>query len=358
MFQSSTRRGLLAAGLAGAATAGLVPRSTAAAVLPRATVAARRKHFGADNVDRDGNVRADRLILSWFGVTNFAVAYGGRVFLLDAWVPRGEYSGRVPTDPDELAALRPSHLFIGHAHWDHAADAAAILDASGARLVGTPEHVEQISGQATKEVRAVAMGTAAAPAGELAHTSVGPIEVTSLRHPHSAVKLPDGDYPPLLPVPDLTPILTHPPTLEDALHELLHVGDAEGGCLLYRFRLGRHRVMWNDTCGPVRDESAAPVRAWLRAQPRTDVHVGAIQGFGQFTNGLRDPMDYLADIRPRVFVPCHHDNWAPPVTAPAASYDKPLRDAIARLPEARRPRVRMLRDPEDYVRPDRLTFAL
>ena len=353
----ATRRGVLATGAA-ALGAGLASRSAAAAVLPRAPVAARRKHFGADNVDRDGNVRADRLILSWFGVTNFAMALGGRVVLLDAWVPRGEYSGVVPTDPEELAALRPSHLFIGHAHWDHAADAAAILDASRARLVGTPEHVAQISEQATTEVRATSMGTAAAATGELATTSVGPIAVTSLKHPHSAVKLPDGDYPPLLPVPDLTPILTHPPTLEDTLHELLHVGDAEGGCLLYRFRLGGFRMTWNDTCGPIREESAAAVRSWLRAQPRTDVHVGAIQGFGQFTNGLRDPLDYVADVRPRVFVPCHHDNWAPPVTAPAHTYEEPLRDGLARLPEHQRPRVRMLRDPADYVRPDRLTFAL
>lgn len=343
----------------GLAAGGIVATSGASAdALSRATVSARRKHFGETNVDRDGRVRPDRLILSWFGVSNFAMALGGRVLLLDAWVPRGEYSGVVPTDPDELAALRPSHLFLGHAHWDHAADAATILTASGARLVGTPEQVAQVRQQAGRDIRATALGTAGAPLGQVDRMRVGPIRITSLQHLHSAVKMPEGEFPPLLPPPDLTPILTNFPSLEDAFHEISHLGDQEGGALLYQFRLGRFRMLWNDTCGPIREAAAAPVRTWLRDRRGVDVQVGAVQGFGQFTNGLRDPIDYLKALRPRVLVPTHHDNWAPPITSPGGTYETPLKEAIAALPRARQPELRMIRDPDDYVRPSRLTFKV
>src|SRR5688572_6067286 len=53
-------------------------------------VALRQKYFGASNVDpRTGAVRRDKVVMSWFGVTNFAMAIRGHVVLLDAWVPRG-----------------------------------------------------------------------------------------------------------------------------------------------------------------------------------------------------------------------------------------------------------------------------
>ena len=56
-------------------------------------VKTRTRFFGAENVDqRTGAVRRDRAILSWFGVTNFALAIRGHVVLLDAWVPRGAHS--------------------------------------------------------------------------------------------------------------------------------------------------------------------------------------------------------------------------------------------------------------------------
>ena len=58
------------------------------------------------------------------------MAMRGQVFLLDAWVPRGTHSGYVATSPAELAALKPRATFIGHGHFDHAADAARPPDTS------------------------------------------------------------------------------------------------------------------------------------------------------------------------------------------------------------------------------------
>ena len=98
-------------GAAAAAVTALVAPNASASVPAGAspTVAARQRFFGAANVDSGtGEVDPTKVILSWFGVTSFAMAVAGNVILLDAWVPRGEFSTYVPTSPTELAALMPS----------------------------------------------------------------------------------------------------------------------------------------------------------------------------------------------------------------------------------------------------------
>lgn len=347
------RRSVLSGGAAATlALAGVTGRAQAAP-LPAATIAARRKFFGTANVAPSGAVRRDRVILSWFGVTNFALAIDGHVVLLDAWVPRGAYSNLVPTSPEELAALRPSHVFIGHGHFDHAADAGEIAAASGAVVVGTAAHCDQIAGQAPGPIRTRPLPLTAV--GARTDLRLGRrVRIMAIQHVHSAAQAPDGEHAPLLPPPDLAPVLTHPPTVEDLLGLLAHQTDQEGGTLLYRFQVGRFSLLWNDSAGPIRDHPV--VVDQLAALPRTTVHVGAIQGFGQLTNGLRDPLDYVRAVRPRIFVPSHHDNWTPPVSSPAAGYEQPLRDGLAEIPAATRPALRFIADPTDYVRPSRLTF--
>lgn len=117
--------------LAAAAALALTPRSAASALdgprrHPLDTIAARRRFFGPANVDARGHLRRDRVVLSWFGVSNFAMAIGGRVVLLDAWVPRGTYSSYVPADVDDLVALRPP------ARWPSAPPSTARRSTPGA----------------------------------------------------------------------------------------------------------------------------------------------------------------------------------------------------------------------------------
>jgi hypothetical protein len=64
-------------------------------------------------------------------------------------------------------------------------------------------------------------------------------------------------------------------------------------------------------------------------------------------------------LRASVFVPCHHDDWGVPgVTTSGAHYEEPLRAELERIPRRRRPQVRFLTDPADYIRPGRLTFRV
>jgi L-ascorbate metabolism protein UlaG (beta-lactamase superfamily) len=326
------------------------------------TVKARQRYFGAANVDATtGAVRRDKLILSWFGVTNFAMAIRGHVVLLDAWVPRGGTSSYVPSSPQELAQLAPELIFIGHAHFDHAADATPIAEASGATLVGNAEQCAELQGRATRAMPPrciVALPRGAAPGTRAAVGELRGVDVTIVKHLHSALTPPAGDdagfHVPVLPLPSTTQ-LEHPPTPKDLIHLLGHLPDAEAGTNLYRFAVGDFSLVWNDSAGPLADKSKGTLDVLKQLRP-VDVHVGAIQGFNQFTNGVRDAGDYIEAIGAPVFVPSHHDDWAAGITTKGANYRAPLDAELATIAPGRRPQVRFISDPADYVRPAALTF--
>ncbi|GAB2548068.1 MBL fold metallo-hydrolase [Nocardia heshunensis] len=326
-------------------------------------IAARQRFFGEDAVDpATGAVRDDRVLVSWFGCASFAVALGGVVFLLDAWVPRGATSGYVPTSPEEVAALAPVAIFIGHGHFDHAADAGTIARASGAVVHGTAEHCATVRKQvAGSELSCKELGSSTSAPGERHDFELAPgLSVTAVRHIHSA-RTPRHEghdaSSPVRPRPCLCDIRTYPPNLTDAGHLARNLFAPEGGVLLYQFRLGEFVLTWHDSSGPLLDK-APGVLDVLRGLPASDVHIGAVQGFNQFTNGLRDPRSYVEALRPKVFVPNHHDNWLPVMTARGEAFRTPVHEELARIPEAQRPEIRMLLDRDDYLAPGCLAFDL
>lgn len=332
------------------------------AVADRETVALRERYFGAENVDATGAVRKDRVILSWVGVVNFAMAVRGHVVLLDAWVPRGGTTGYVPSSPQELAALKPEAIFIGHAHFDHAADAVPIAVASGATLVGSADQCAELLSRITRPmpprcVSGLPSGSAPgtrAPVDVL--RGVGTDIFQSLHSAPAAPDLQDGLHVPVLPLPSTTQ-LEHPPTPQDLAHIVGVLPDAEAGTVLYRFEVGDFSMVWNDSAGPLKEQAPAALERMRELRP-VDLHVGAIQGFGQFTNGMRDIRQYIEAVGSPLFVPGHHDDWAAGITTKGENYREPLRQELARIPAQRRPQVRFISDPADYVRPEILTFPV
>jgi L-ascorbate metabolism protein UlaG (beta-lactamase superfamily) len=323
-------------------------------------VEARQRVFGSRWVDpRTGAMPRDRVLLSWFGVANFAMSIRGKVVLLDAWVPRGPHSGYVPTSPAELAALRPKLILIGHAHFDHAADAVPIALASGARLVGLGEHCSEFAarGPASPLSCRPVLPVGAPPGASAKVKLLRGVGITALKHLHSAGTFPDGFHTPVLPFPSAT-VVEHPPTFEDMLHAFGHLPDAEGGSVLYRFRVGDFTLAWNDSSGPLVDRAPGVVGR-LRDLGPVDVQVGAIQSFNQYTNGMRDPRTYIEALRPRLFVPSHHDDWAlPGITSRGAEYRPYLDAELELIPAAHRPAVDFISDPTDYLRPAALRYRV
>ncbi|MDS1112974.1 MBL fold metallo-hydrolase [Gordonia westfalica] len=339
------------------AVAGVALPAPGAAHADTALVSARSAVFGAHNVDRTtGAVRDDRVIFSWFGVSSFAVAMAGKVFLTDAWVPN-VYSRHVPTTREQIAAVKPSHILIGHGHFDHAADAADIARASGARLVGSAGHCAFFRRSAPGVACDVVAATGARPGSTRTYRGIPGIAITAMTNIHSTLKSPTGQHPPLLPIPPSDRLLTDPPHADELGRLAGHLDDPEGGAVLYAFEVGGRRIVWNDSVGPVGQDPGGPaIVAGLRAFGPVDLHVGSIQGFNEITNGLGDPLRYIDALRPKVFVPNHHDDWFPVIATPAVNRERAFFDALATIDA--RPEVRYLRDPQDYLRPDRITLTL
>jgi hypothetical protein len=115
--------------------------------LTDATIAARQNFFGAENVDpKTGRVRTDRVIFSWITNAGFAASFRGRVVLLDTYINREEVpaaSGpelrRTPFTAQDLVALHPEAIFLGHGHGDHADNAAYVAKLLNIPIYSTPE---------------------------------------------------------------------------------------------------------------------------------------------------------------------------------------------------------------------------
>ncbi len=340
------------------------PAPALADEVPAETIEARQHFFGSENVAADGSVRSDRVILSWFSVASLAAAIDGHVVLLDAYIHKEEdLPNYVPTTTEELVALKPEAIFIGHGHFDHAARSGEIIARTGAFLVGTPEHCDQAkqlaaeyAGQAV-DVRCFdAVTRGSEPGAEV--NQLRPfddrIEVTALKHIHSAAEAPDGENHETTlgsgALPDPRLVLLHPPG-PSVLSNLETEGD-EGSSILYQFRIGEFSLIWNDTAGPLR-ERGPHLFDVLSALPPTDVEVGSVLGFNDPTNGLRDIVDYVERIKPQIFYPVHHDF--------VAEYGASQRmKGVMEREMARRgelaTEIRWLYDPTDYLRPGLMTF--
>ncbi len=113
-----------------------------------AMIAARQKFFGAENVDPwRGDVRRDRVIVSWVTNASLAASIEGRIVLLDTYVnrlevappPDGSDLRRTPINVQDLVDLRPEAIFLGHGHGDHADNAAYIAKWLNIPIYSTPE---------------------------------------------------------------------------------------------------------------------------------------------------------------------------------------------------------------------------
>jgi hypothetical protein len=112
-----------------------------------ATIAARQRFFGAENVDpRSGEVRRDRVIFSWITNAGYAASFRGRVVLLDSYINRFEVppaSGpdlrRTPFGAQDLVNLHPEAIFLGHGHGDHADNAAYVAKLLNIPIYTSPE---------------------------------------------------------------------------------------------------------------------------------------------------------------------------------------------------------------------------
>ena len=175
-------------------------------------------------------------------------------------------------------------------------------------------------------------------------------EVEILQHIHSAATPEPSD--PGMPFVGVVEVLTYLQNLNTDPQEYQRfvesLDDPQGGTWAYQLRYGDFNLLWHDSTGPINE----PNPGWEEVQTAldcftgcVDVQVGAIVGFNQPVNGLRDPRLYVEHAHPKVSLPSHHDAWAPGVGGGAASYETAWAAEIASLEHP--PELDYLRDPED-----------
>ena len=82
---------------------------------------------------------ADEISVTWLGHATFEiVSPGGTTLLIDPFLSQNPIT---PADRKDPQSYEPDAILLTHSHFDHVADAVAIAGASGAKVVGTYEHV-------------------------------------------------------------------------------------------------------------------------------------------------------------------------------------------------------------------------
>lgn len=372
-----------------------------------AVVAARQKIFGSANVDpRSGRVSEDRVIFSWITNASFAASIRGRVVLLDTFVTRLEVApGRTPIVIQDLVDLRPEALFLGHGHFDHADNAAYIAKLTGATIYASPETCDNMQLDAVKifgpneSVKCVGLTTRGSlPGAELVQIDqLQPVvRITAFKHLHSTNTAPqDNSFPPSIINTPVKGVCAPPCNIADSrdaslypagtpLSKVMDIGTARAGfggaiSMYYHFKLrgeNQFTFAWHNTTGALKEGCALPNNSnGLPTQPGqdakgcfgpavgaklaqvmeslrpTDVELGSVVSLGYAINGERDIVTYNQHIAPKVFIPNH-------VTAVAVESSSlewkfgylKQQDAMG-IPEAERPELIWLVDPNDYLRP-------
>jgi metallo-beta-lactamase superfamily protein len=379
-----------------------------------ALVAARSKFFGPENVDqRSGRVSRDLVIFSWITNASFAASVQGRVILLDTFVTRLEVMpGRTPFAIQDLVDLRPEALFIGHGHFDHADNAAYLSKKTGATIYASPETCDNMQLDAARLFGAGATvpcisvtSRGSIPGSEIvALRQLEPVAtITAFKHLHSTNTAPqDTSFPPVVINAPVAGSCATPCNLADPrdasmfpagmpLSTVLNLSTSRAGqggpiSIYYQFKLhgeNRFTFAWHNTTGALKEGCALPNNLPPPAPPNTpsqpgqlangcfdpklgvgqqlanimeslrptDVEIGSVVSLGFGINGERDIVTYNQHIAPKVFIPNH-------VTAVAVEssslewkvgYQK-VQDAMG-VPEAQRPQLLWLVDPNDYLRP-------
>jgi L-ascorbate metabolism protein UlaG (beta-lactamase superfamily) len=108
-------------------------------------------------VSTGGAAPRDRhtLAVRWTGFANFELVYNGQIILLDAFFDRG--SNYPPLGFAAADVKKANVILLGHAHFDHMADAASVGIRTGATIVGAQVTTDKLKTQGVpeKQIRTV-----------------------------------------------------------------------------------------------------------------------------------------------------------------------------------------------------------
>ena len=242
------------------------------------------------------------LTLRWLGTTNFELAFGQTVALLDAYYDRGPRNRPVGVSPADMS--RADLILIGHGHSDHIADAAAIAKKTGAIVVGAPLSIQVVldAGLPRGQTR-----TVTGQRGELLRFPDFSVEPVLAQH--SVLSRPA-----MAKFREIVGELLPPPTADEL--EAERVIEARGSsdprvqtegtlAFVFTFKSG-FRLLFLDSAGPITEAE----RQLMRRIEQTDVAIVAYQGQYLAEKQMAITLPLIKLFRPRIYIPAHHDALA------------------------------------------------
>jgi L-ascorbate metabolism protein UlaG (beta-lactamase superfamily) len=239
------------------------------------------------------------LAVRWTGFSNFELVYNGQVILLDAYYDRGSSYPSIGVTAAELK--KADVILLGHGHYDHMSDAAAIGARTKATVVGAPVTIEKLM---TQSIAPAQLRTVGGQGGELLRFKGFTVEPILARHGEPDAKLSAALGAVLNP---LLPAMTATQREEEATIRTRGTSDprvSAEGTIAYLITLDSgFRIMYRDSGGVVTDFE----RAVMARVGRVDLALTAMIPSYFFARATAQAMEYRRIYRPAVIIPAHHD---------------------------------------------------
>jgi len=308
-----TRRGLLRGALTGGAAI------VGATALPRIVEAHSRQPHPPPVFSKDaftslvpaavgGPMIANRNMISlrWLGCSCYELVHRGKVYLLDAWFDRGPRTRSVGFTDDDV--VRAEAIFVGHAHFDHIADAPPISARTGATIVGAPISTGFAASVGTPASK---LRTVRGLGGELleydgftvepilAHHAVGPTRTNSKGETvgQALLDVYNAALDPFTPAE----VVEFQAMLARGSFNPLIITE---GTIAYLFTFDSgYRMVWLDSGGPITPQ----LRALMSRVRKTNLAIASYTVQGIPPLQVPVTMALVNLFQPDLFLPCHHD---------------------------------------------------
>lgn len=229
-------------------------------------------------------VAQEGVVLKWLGNAGWEIRAGATVILIDPFLTRKEANPGVEWKTDENAVLKvvskADYIFAGHSHADHIGDLPFIAKRFGSKVIGsrTTTNIASTAGVDKSQLVTISGGE---------KLDFKDFSVQVIESEHGGIRR--GGR-------------TRRPKFEEITKPWagpLKGGDfVEGGCYLYYFTIGKHRVLHQSTAGFIEDNLVGL---------RPDVVLLAA------TQRVYDLPSVLKILDPKTVMLHHFDEWRVPI---------------------------------------------